>query len=322
MSLIRVLIVDDFENWRCQIQLLLQARPAWHVIAEASDGSEAVQQAQDLKPDLILLDISLPKLNGIEAARRIRQCSPSSKIIFLSQNNDLDVVRAAVGTGALGYVLKTDAGRELLPAVDAVLVGKQFFSSSVKGHQFSDTSAQKAAHRHEVQFYSDDALLLDTFARFIAVALKSGRAAIVVITESRSDGLVSRLKAQDLDVDAATQQGTYIQMDVSKTFSTFMVNDMPDSARFCEVAAGLIAAATKAAKQQHHGVVVCGEGTSVLWAEGKADAAIRLEQLWDELGKTLGVDILCGYALNSFHGEKDEDVFQSICAEHSAVCSQ
>ena len=74
--------------------------------------------------------------------------------------------------------------------------------------------------------------------------------------------------------------------------------------------------------QRHPGVVVCGEGTSVLWAEGKADAAIRLEQLWDELGKTLGVDILCGYALNSFHGEKDEDVFQSICAEHSAVCSQ
>ena len=320
MSLIRVLIVDDFENWRRQIHLLLQARPAWHVIAEASDGSEAVQKAQDLKPDLILLDIGLPKLNGIEAARQIRQRSPSSKIIFLSQNSDLDVVRAAVGTGALGYVLKTDVGRELLPAVEAVLGGKQFFSSSIRDYQFTDTSAEKAAHRHEVQFYSDDAV--HTFARFIAVALKSGHAAIVVITESRSDGLVSRLKAQGLDVDAATQQGTYIQLDVNKTFATFMVNDMPDSARFFEVAAGLIEAATKAARQQHHGVVVCGEGTSVLWAEGKADAAIRLEQLWNEVGKNLGVDILCGYALSSFHGEQDEDVFQSICAEHSAVYSQ
>lgn len=322
MSLIRILVVDDFKDWLRQVRLLLQSRPEFQVIAEASDGSEAVRKATDLKPDLILLDIGLPKLSGIEAARRIRQRSPSSKIIFLSQNSNLDFVRAALGTGALGYVLKTDAGGELLPAVDAVLGGKQFFSSSVKGHQFTDTSAEKAAHRHEVQFYSDDALLLDTFARFIAVALKAGRAAIVVITESRSDGLVSRLKAQGLDVDAAVQQGTYVQLDVNKTFSTFMVNDMPDSARFFPVVGGLIEIAAKAARQQHHGVVVCGEGTSVLWAEGKADAAIRVEQLWDEVGKTFGVDILCGYALGSFHGEEDEHVFQSICAEHSAVYSQ
>jgi hypothetical protein len=206
--------------------------------------------------------------------------------------------------------------------MDAVLRGEQFVSGSLKDYQFTDTSAENAAHRHEVQFYSDDALLLDTFAHFIAVALKSGRAAIVVIAESRSDGLVSRLKAQGLDVDAATQQGTYIQLDVNKTLSTFMVNDMPDPTRFFPVVGGLIEAAAKAARQEHYGVVACGECSPVLWAEGKADAAIRVEQLWNEVGKTLGVDILCGYALSSFHGEEDEHVFQSICAEHSAVYSQ
>ena len=323
MSLIRVLVVEDFEDWRRQVRFMIQARTEWQVIAEASDGSEAVQKAEKLKPDLIVLDIGLPKLSGIEAARKIRQLSPSSKIVFLSLNKDLEVVRTALSTGALGYVLKTDARRELPPAMDAVLRGKQFVSSSLKDYQFTDTSAEKAAHRHEVQFYSDDALLLDTFARFIAVALKSGRAAIVVITESHRDGLVSRLKAQGLDVDAATQQGTYIQLDVNKTFSTFMVNDMPDSARFFPLVDGLIEAAAKAAaRQQQHGVVVCGEGTSVLWAEGKADAAIRLEQLCDEVAKAFGLDMLCGYTLSSFHGEEDEHVFQSICAEHSAVYSQ
>jgi DNA-binding NarL/FixJ family response regulator len=322
LSLIRVLVVDDFENWRRQVHSLLQARPAWQVIAEVSDGSEAVQKAEDLKPDLILLDIRLPNLNGIEAARRIRRLSPDSRIVFLSQNNNVDIVRAALSTGAQGYVRKIDAGRELLHAVDAVLQGRQFVSSSLKGYEFTDTAGEKLPHRHEVRFYSDDALLLDTLAHFIAVALKSGRAAIVVITESRSDGLVSRLKAQGVDVDAVTQQGTYIQLEVNKTFATFMVNDMPDSVRFFPVVGGLIAAAAKAARQQHHGVVVCGEGTSVLWAEGNADAAIRVEQLWDEVGKTFGVDILCGYALSSFHGEEDEHVFQRICAEHSAVYSQ
>jgi len=195
---------------------VLQARPEWQVISEASGGLEAVEKARGLKPDLILLDIGLPKLNGIEAARQIRQLSPSSKIIFLSQNNDLDIVRAALSTGAHGYVLKTDVRRELLPAMDAVLRGKQFVSTSLKGREFADTSVEKAAHCHEVQFYSDDAFLLDTFARFIAAALKSGRAAIVVITELHRDGLVSRLKEQGLEVDAAVQQGTYIQLMLTK----------------------------------------------------------------------------------------------------------
>jgi DNA-binding NarL/FixJ family response regulator len=132
-SSIRIRAVDDFKDWLRQVRLLLQPRPESQVIAEASDGLEAVQKAEDLKPDVILLDIGLPKLNGIEAARRIRQRSPSSKIIFLSQNSDLDVVRAALGTGALGYVRKIDAGRELLLALDAVLRGEQFISSSNGG---------------------------------------------------------------------------------------------------------------------------------------------------------------------------------------------
>ena len=129
-SSIRILAVDDFKDWLRQVRLLLQPRPESQVIAEASDGLEAVQKAEDLKPDLILVDIGLAKLNGIEAARRIRQRSPSSKIVFLSENNDLAVIRAALGTGALGYVRKIDAGRELLLALDAVLRGEQFISSS------------------------------------------------------------------------------------------------------------------------------------------------------------------------------------------------
>jgi DNA-binding NarL/FixJ family response regulator len=321
LSSIRILITDDYADWRRQVRWVLQARPEWQVIAEAADGLAAVEKAQGVKPDLILLDIGLPRLNGIEAARQIQQLSPSSKIIFLSQNNDLDIVRAALSTGARGYVRKTDVKKELIPAIDAVLRGEQFVSSSIKGYEFTDSAGEKLPHRHEVQFYSDDALLLDTYARFIAVALKSGRAAIAVISQSRSAGVLSRLKAQGLDVDAATQQGTYIQLDASKMLSTFMVNDMPDATRFFPVVGGLIEAAAKAARQQDHGVVACGECSPLLWAEGKAEAAIRVEQLFDELGKTFGMDILCGYALSDFHGKEDEHVFQRICAEHSAVYS-
>jgi len=133
LLLIRILIADDFEAWRREVCLLLRGKPELQVVCEASDGSEAVQKADDLKPDLIVLDIGLPKLNGIEAARRIRQLSPNSKILFLSQNNDLEVVQAALGTGALGYVYKMNAQKELLSAVDAVLLGKQFVGSGLTG---------------------------------------------------------------------------------------------------------------------------------------------------------------------------------------------
>ena len=320
LSSIRILIADDFKDWRDQVRILFQAQPQWQIVAEASDGSEAVHKAEELKPDLIVLDISLPNLNGIEAARRIRGVSPNSRIVFLSQNDDPDIVRAAL-TMAQGYVYKTDFRRDFRSAIQAVLQGQQFVSSSLKGCGYTDSTGQNARYRHEVQFYSDDPVFLDSVARFIATALKSGRAAIVFITESHRSGLRSRLKAQGLDIDAATQQKTYIQLDVAETLSTFMVNGMPDTTRFFQVAGGLIEQAARAARQKQHGVVVCGEGTAVLWADGKADAAIRVEQLWDQLGKSFGLDILCGYALSSFQGAEDEHVFRRICAGHSAVCS-
>jgi DNA-binding NarL/FixJ family response regulator len=259
LSSIRILIADDFENWRRQVHSLLQARPAWQVIAEASDGSETVQKAADLKPDLIVLDIGLPKLNGIEAARRIRQLSPSSKIIFLSQVNDREVVQTGLSTGALGYVHKTHVRSDLLPAIEAVLQGREFVSSSIKGYQPVRVLAMKAPHRHEVLFYPDDAVFLDSCTRFVTAALGAGDVAAVVATESHRDSLFKRLKAEGLDVDAEIKHGRYISLDVAKTLSTFMVNDMPDWERFFEVVGGLVSGAAKAGKGEHSRVAMCGE---------------------------------------------------------------
>jgi DNA-binding NarL/FixJ family response regulator len=129
LSSIRILVVDDYEDWRNRVRSLLQAQPEWQVICEASDGAEAVQKADELKPDLILLDIGLPILNGIEAARRIRQVSPPSKIVFLSVDNSQDVVEDALSTGAQGFVCKVRADIELLPAIDTVLRGERFVTS-------------------------------------------------------------------------------------------------------------------------------------------------------------------------------------------------
>ena len=322
LSCTSILVVDDFEDWRDKVCELLQVRPEFQVIGEASDGAEAIQKAEDLKPDLIVLDIGLPKLSGIEAARKIRQLFPSSKIVFLSLNKDQEIVRAALSTGALGYVLKTDARTELLPAMDAVLRGKQFVSSSLKDYQFPYTSAEKAPHSHGVLFYPDDAVLLDSCTRFVTAALGAGDVAAIVATESHRDGLFERLKAEGVDVDAEIKHGRYISLDVAKTLSTFMVNDMPDWERFFEVVGGLVSGAAKAGKGEHSRVAMWGECGPLLWAEGKVGAAIRLEQLLNQLATIYEFDLLCAYALSRFQNGEDDDVFQSICAEHSAVYSQ
>jgi DNA-binding NarL/FixJ family response regulator len=138
---IRILIVDDYEPFRKFLLLVLQTREDLQVVSEACDGMQAVAKALQLQPDLILLDIGLPKLNGIEVANEVRQASLSSKILFVSQENSAEMVREALDTGAHGFVVKTDAGSELLPAIDAIVGGGHFVSSNVLGHGFKALSA-------------------------------------------------------------------------------------------------------------------------------------------------------------------------------------
>ena len=128
-----VLVIEDFDPFRQYICSTLRNSPKLQVIGEASDGLEGVQKAEDLQPDLIVLDIGLPTLDGLEAARRIRKLCPESKLLFLTAESDVDVVEKALALGAQGYVVKTRAGAELLLAVEEVRRGKQFVSGGVTG---------------------------------------------------------------------------------------------------------------------------------------------------------------------------------------------
>lgn len=127
---VRILLVDDSAAFQCSVREILERRPDFQAVGEASDGLEAVQQATQLKPD-ILLDIGIPRLNGIAAAGQIRQVVPGTKILFLTLNDDCEVVGSVLSNGANGYVLRIDATCELWPAIEAVLGGKKFVSSGV-----------------------------------------------------------------------------------------------------------------------------------------------------------------------------------------------
>ena len=130
----RILVVDDHESFRRYVSQTLQRQAKLHVVAEVQDGLEAVRQAEILRPDLVLLDIGLPRLNGLEAARRIGEVAPTAKIIFLTQESSSDVVQEAFRLGAWGYVVKVQAGNELLAAVEAVMQGRTFVSTGLDGY--------------------------------------------------------------------------------------------------------------------------------------------------------------------------------------------
>jgi len=132
LSTVRILVVDDYEPWRRFITSTLQKMPRFQIVDEGADGEEAIEKAQKLQPDLILLDIGLPKLDGIKAALGIRECAPKTRILFFTENSSPDIAEEAMRTGD-GYVVKAGAAQELMPAVEAVLQGKRFVSSLLGG---------------------------------------------------------------------------------------------------------------------------------------------------------------------------------------------
>jgi DNA-binding NarL/FixJ family response regulator len=154
MASVRILVVEDFAPFRQFVCSTLRERPDLQVICEVSDGLEAVQKAEELKPDLIVLDIGLPTLNGIEAARRIRKVAPETKILFVSQESSADVVREALRLGALGYVVKAHAGSDLLAAVEEVCLGRQFVGRGLSDPISPDSADEEPGSSKKTSHHS------------------------------------------------------------------------------------------------------------------------------------------------------------------------
>jgi DNA-binding NarL/FixJ family response regulator len=296
------LLIEDFEDFRRFVLLTLQKSAKFQVIYQASDGWDGVRQAEELQPDLILLDIGLPRLNGFEAARRIREVSPNSKILFLTQESSPEVVQEALRLKAQGYLLKGNAGDDLLLAVETVLRGERFVSRDLDGRT-------NASRRHEILFCSDDVVLLDSLVHFVATALNAGNAAIVCATESHRQSLTQRLYGLGVNLDAAIQRGTYISSDISEP---------PDRQTILAAIEAAREAALKMGKR-HPCVALCGERAGYLWAEAKTNDALRLERLLNELARSYDLEILCVYPLPE---SQDGEAFRSLCGEHTVVNSR
>jgi DNA-binding NarL/FixJ family response regulator len=318
----RVLVVDDHAAWRQQITAVLRDGARWQVVGEASDGVEAVQQARALQPDLILLDVGLPGYNGIQAAQHILEADPRARILFLSEHRSWDIAEAALCTGARGYIVKSDAASELLPALEAIARGRRFVGARLAGRGVDDADPagwQRENRRHEAVFCADVSAVVEGYARWAAAALEAGDPVVIVSSDVRQEQLRQQLHARGIDAVRAIKEGKLRSLRVADTRQQFMRDGRIEEALVWNAATSLIMDAARASTREYPRVVVCGEIAPLLWMEGQAEAALRLEQIWDEIARTYNIDVFCPYCPDCPSDEQDIHVFQRIQAEHSAI---
>lgn len=340
---VRVLVLMEFHQFQTFIAPILQQKLNWHVVAVATEPSDAVRLARHLHPDLILLDLDLPRMNGINAARQIRTVSPESKIVFLTRESSANVLRQLLEFGVFGYVKKGYAATELTAAMEAVFQHRRFIGNRGASHELAGSGESHSDRRtkevlnemasparekpiyppsHEIQFYSEDTVLLDRLSGFVEAALRAGHSAAICATRPWRDHLVYALLGRGLDVDDFIRRRNYMAFDAVKILSAFTTGESLDRPKFLQVLGGVITSVADAARGSRPRVALYQECSSVLWAKGRDATAIQLERLVNELVNRYDVDVLCGYSLIYFHGEEDSQVIQRLCAEHSAVNSE
>ncbi|MDP9363167.1 MAG: PAS domain-containing protein, partial [Chloroflexota bacterium] len=172
---------------------------------------------------------------------------------------------------------------------------------------------------HTVQFYDDDAFLLDELGRFVGSALGAGHGAVVVATEGHQAGLAERLRERGVDLALAAGQGRYVSLDAAETLPKLLVDGWPDAARFGDLIGGIVARAAAATRGSHPRVAVFGELVALSCADGKHEAALRLEHLWNDLARTHPFYLHCAYPMGSFCRADDAPVLKAICAAHTSV---
>jgi DNA-binding NarL/FixJ family response regulator len=319
-----VLVVDDYAAWRERVCLEVQTSARWRIVGEAADGLEAVRQAGALAPDLILLDIGLPSLNGLDAARRIIAANSAARILFLSEHRAWTIVEAACATGARGYLCKSEGGARLLAAMEAVMAGVRFVSAGLDGDMIGNAlcadAVQQGASRHVAAFYADEAHILEDFVRFAERSLAAGSVFILLANGSRRDQLHERLLARGVDVDGVTGDGRYLFVDFAHASPQWVSEGRLDEGRFAEATAALFNEVSGTTRGGRPRIALCGEGAPCLGAEGRVTAGVCIERLRSELSKTWAVDSLCAYDADMLGRNDDSrDAFHRICTEHSAI---
>ena len=327
----KVVLVEDHAPFRSLIRSLLEKQDDWELIGEAGDGLAGVHMCLELQPDLVLLDIGLPSLNGIQAARRIRRHIPACRIVFLTQVMSTQMVEEALGLGAVAYVIKAHTASDLVPAMIAARDGRYFVTADVdprkhtnngklapdlssSGKQTLQPAPCEAAH--EMHVYPDHPSLESDLASFIKKSLKAGKSVLCLMAPRHRSGIMECLQAQGVDAQAAMAAGRFVPADVGELLPRFMIDGRVDRERLLAVATKLVESLKL---NSGAGICSCGEVAPTLWAQGDGEAAVEVERIWNELGKRYAMDTYCTYVADEALCARDPHCYQQLCSVHSHV---
>jgi DNA-binding NarL/FixJ family response regulator len=311
----RVLVIEDHDLWRQRVCAELGRTERYDVVGELTDGAEAVREASRLKPDVVILDISLQNVNGIEAARRIFTANPDARILFLTAQRSREIAEAALATGARGDLLKTEAGGKLELAVETVINGGWFISPGLPDEVVHTTRRKRHfPWRHDAVFHSSEPALIDDYVRFAEDSLESGKVVIMAATPDRLGRVQAGLESHGVAVGRAVDEGRYVQIDATDASEPGFDKDEElrrSAAFFCGMPE------TAGADRR---VAACGAVAPPVWRAGQTGTRVELERFWNERVRTFGADLFCGYLLGESRVPGDDyDAFRQICGCHQDV---
>ena len=306
----RVLLADDHAEMRSHASSVLQE--TCDIVASVSDGLEAVEQTIHLSPDVVVLDVTMPGLDGFQAARELRRRGSQAKIVFLSLHEGDEFVVTGIRSGGSAYVPKHRMPIDLPSAVEHVSAGRVFLPS------LSSLSAIAPRGGHAMMFYARHEAWCSEAAGLVRVALSRGDAVTVFASEVTRMGVAKKLAAQGLDTTQVIADGRYVVVDAAETLQQIILNGQPDAQRVAAVVDTLesrLAVSRPAARMTIIGEIAAGVGRN------EPDALLGIEHLWNALAGDRPFLTVCGYSTRRLRDDaQDGRLWSGLCGQHWAVC--
>jgi DNA-binding NarL/FixJ family response regulator len=307
-----VLVADDHPQVLEAVSRLLEAD--FRLVAATTDGQHALESSIRLDPDVVVLDITMPGLNGFQVARELKRTGARAKIVFLTMHAADDYVATAIASGAHGYVLKTRMQPDLKSALHHVLAGRLFMPTLA-----ALAAAAGSESGHAVYFYEDDASFLDEASGFVSTTLRRGEPVVIAATEATCNGILERLKTQGLDLAGSPGQGWCRVVDSAVVVAQCMRDGWPDAQRVGELIDGFERSRLATPWGPSPRVTVFSAMNVQLRKDHRSEAAVAFDQLWATLTGTRPFFTVCAYPVDRSASDGFPDMCARLCAQHGMV---